>query len=113
MAIESTHERLLTVAEVAERLRVHPITVRRLIKAGRLRALTIGRSVRVREVDVDAFARPVERRELPRPAPEELERRRAAARALRAAREATGPIGFSTLELVRASRRELEERGER
>jgi excisionase family DNA binding protein len=45
-------ERLLTVAEVAERLRVHPITVRRHIKAGRLRAVRIGRSVRVPEAEL-------------------------------------------------------------
>ena len=112
MAIESAEDRLLTVAEVAERLRLHPITVRRHIKAGRLRAVRVGRAVRVRESDVQAFPRR-EIAQSPRwPTPEELERRRKAARALRALREETGPIGFSTLELIRASRRELEERGE-
>jgi excisionase family DNA binding protein len=55
MAIEPS-ERLLTVNEVAERLRVHPITVRRHIKAGRLRAVRIGRSVRVSEAELSRLS---------------------------------------------------------
>ena len=46
---------LLTVSEVAESLRVSDMTVYRLIKAGDLRALQIGKSYRLREEDVDAF----------------------------------------------------------
>ena len=38
---------LLTVGEVAARLRVSPVTVRRLIKSGALEAVRIGRLVRV------------------------------------------------------------------
>jgi excisionase family DNA binding protein len=38
---------LLTVGEVAARLRVSPVTVRRLIKSGTLEAVRIGRLVRV------------------------------------------------------------------
>jgi excisionase family DNA binding protein len=38
---------LLTVGEVATRLRVSPVTVRRLIKSGDLEAVRIGRLVRV------------------------------------------------------------------
>ncbi|MEX1254867.1 MAG: helix-turn-helix domain-containing protein [Dehalococcoidia bacterium] len=57
MAIERP-ERLLTVKEVAERLRVHPITVRRHIKAGRLSAVRIGRSVRVPEAELTKLSSP-------------------------------------------------------
>lgn len=113
-AIESTHERMLTVTEVAERLHVHPITVRRLIKAGKLPAVRVGRAVRVRASEVDAFgerARPEQRRR--EVTPEEWEERRRVAEETLARRDARGPIGISTLELVRASRRELEDRGER
>ena len=49
MAIEPSEDRLLTVNDVAERLQVHPITVRRHIKAGKLRAVRVGRSGRFRE----------------------------------------------------------------
>ena len=46
---------LLTVAEVAAMVRVSEMTIYRLIKAGELRALQIGKSYRLREDDVDAF----------------------------------------------------------
>lgn len=36
------NERLLTVAEVAERLRVHPDTLRRWLRSGRLRGVMMG-----------------------------------------------------------------------
>lgn len=50
---------LLTVKEVADRLRVAPITVRRHIAAGRLPAVRVGRLVRVEEASVVRFtARP-------------------------------------------------------
>jgi excisionase family DNA binding protein len=45
----------LTVAEVAEQLRVSTMTVYRLIKAGELVAARIGRSYRLRPEDVDGF----------------------------------------------------------
>lgn len=47
--------RLLTVAEVAALLRVSTMTVYRLIKAGQLPALRIGKSYRVPEEDVDRY----------------------------------------------------------
>ncbi len=50
-----TRPRFLTPAEVADLLRVSPMTVYRLIKAGDLRAARIGRSYRVREQDVDDY----------------------------------------------------------
>ncbi len=47
--------RFLTVAEVAAILRVSTMTVYRLIKAGRLAAVRVGKSYRVREDDVDRY----------------------------------------------------------
>lgn len=48
---------LLTVAATAERLAVHPDTVRRLIARGDLGKVRVGRAVRVRLDDVDAYIR--------------------------------------------------------
>jgi len=114
MAIERADDRLLTVPEVAERLRVHPITVRRLIKAGRLPAVRVGRAVRVRVEDVEAFKQPSRLVQLrPPPTPEELERRRKVVDEALAQRNAMPPLGISTNELVRQARRDLEERYDR
>ena len=114
MAIERAGQRLLTVPEVAERLRVHPITVRRLIKAGRLPAVRIGRAVRVRGEDVEAYAggKAVVQLRPPLTA-EESTRLLKLMEETFARRDRRGKIGIDTLELVRASRRELEERSER
>ncbi|HEY1332314.1 MAG TPA: helix-turn-helix domain-containing protein [Actinomycetota bacterium] len=46
---------LLTVREVAHALRVSTMTVYRLIHGGRLRALRVGKSYRVRESDLDTY----------------------------------------------------------
>lgn len=46
---------LLTVAEVAEVLRVSNMTVYRLIKAGDLPALRVGKNYRIREADLATF----------------------------------------------------------
>ena len=50
-------ERMLTVAEIVDMLKVHEQTVRRWIKAGELRAIILGRKsgYRVRESDLRAF----------------------------------------------------------
>jgi excisionase family DNA binding protein len=45
----------LTVAEVADLLRVSNMTVYRLIQQGELPAVRVGRSYRLRAEDVDAF----------------------------------------------------------
>ena len=45
----------MTVAEVAELMRVSTMTVYRLIKAGDLPAVRFGRSYRIEEADVDAY----------------------------------------------------------
>ena len=55
MAQSFSKARFLTVQEVADLMRVSSMTVYRLIKAGELRALQIGKSYRLREEDVDAF----------------------------------------------------------
>jgi excisionase family DNA binding protein len=55
MAQDQARPGLLTVAEVAAMLRVSEMTIYRLIKAGELRALQIGKSYRLREDDIDAF----------------------------------------------------------
>lgn len=51
----AARSRFLTVAEVAKELRVSSMTVYRLIKAGDLAAVRVGKSYRIREDDVDAF----------------------------------------------------------
>ena len=55
--VSQSHERprFLTVAEVASQLRVSTMTVYRLIKGGRLAAVRVGKSYRVREDDVDRY----------------------------------------------------------
>jgi excisionase family DNA binding protein len=45
----------LTVGDVADSLRVHPQTVRAWIARGDLRAIRIGRTVRVRQADFQAM----------------------------------------------------------
>ncbi|MFM8238545.1 MAG: helix-turn-helix domain-containing protein [Actinomycetota bacterium] len=47
--------RFLTVQEVADLMRVSSMTVYRLIKAGELPAVRVGRAFRVSETDVDAY----------------------------------------------------------
>jgi excisionase family DNA binding protein len=48
-------ERLLTLAEAAEVLRLHPRTVRAYVRRGELRGWLIGRRWRFRRRDLDAF----------------------------------------------------------
>jgi len=47
-------EELLTVPEVAERLRMTTMTIYRWIEEGRLQALQIGKHYRIRESDLEA-----------------------------------------------------------
>jgi excisionase family DNA binding protein len=47
--------RFVTVAEVADLLRVSNMTVYRLVQAGQLPAIRVGRSYRIREDDVDKY----------------------------------------------------------
>lgn len=49
------HTRYLTVSEVAGIMRVSTMTVYRLIRAGDMRALRVGRSYRLGEDEVDRY----------------------------------------------------------
>jgi excisionase family DNA binding protein len=46
---------VLTVGEVAEALRVSPMTVYRLVNTHELAALRIGKNIRIRVADLDRF----------------------------------------------------------
>lgn len=48
-------EPLLTVGEVASLMRVSNMTVYRLIKAGQLSAIRVGKNYRIRRGDVDRY----------------------------------------------------------
>ena len=48
-------DRLLTVGEVAAMMRVSNMTVYRLIKAGQLPAIRVGKNYRIRESDMDRY----------------------------------------------------------
>ena len=48
-------DRLLTVGEVAATMRVSNMTVYRLIKAGQLAAIRVGKNYRIRESDVNKY----------------------------------------------------------
>jgi excisionase family DNA binding protein len=50
-----SRSRYVTVAEVADLLRVSNMTVYRLVQSGQLPAVRVGRSYRIREEDVDSF----------------------------------------------------------
>ena len=49
--------KFLTIAEVAEIMRVSKMTVYRLVHNGELPAVRVGRSFRVQETDVDEYLR--------------------------------------------------------
>lgn len=48
-------EKLLTTEQVAGILQVHPFTVLKYIKTGKIKAIKLGRVWRIRESDVEAF----------------------------------------------------------
>ncbi|MEX2275647.1 MAG: helix-turn-helix domain-containing protein [Actinomycetota bacterium] len=48
-------DRLLTVAEVADIMRVSNMTVYRLIKSGQLPAIRVGKNYRIRESEVEQY----------------------------------------------------------
>ncbi len=55
MATNDVTNRFMTVAEVADLMRVSTMTVYRLIKAGDLPAVRVGKSYRIRERDIDTY----------------------------------------------------------
>ena len=48
-------ENFLSVRQIAYILKVHPLTIRRYIKDGRLKAVRIGGNIRVKETDLQNF----------------------------------------------------------
>lgn len=48
-------DRLWTVAEVADHMRVSNMTVYRLIKSGQLPAIRVGKNFRIRGSDLEAY----------------------------------------------------------
>jgi putative resolvase len=61
-------EQLLTVDQVARRLQLHPATIRRWIKAGRLHAISLGSDRagwRIRRSDVEALIQGTRQLQLP------------------------------------------------
>ena len=55
MAQLPARARFLTVAEVADQMRVSNMTVYRLIKAGEIGAVRVGKSYRIAEDDMDRY----------------------------------------------------------
>ena len=55
MAQLPARPRFLTVAEVADQMRVSNMTVYRLIKAGEIGAVRVGKSYRISEDDMDRY----------------------------------------------------------
>ena len=55
MTQQTERPRFMTVAEVAQLMRVSTMTVYRLIKAGDLPATRVGKSYRITETDVDDY----------------------------------------------------------
>jgi len=47
--------RLLTVSEVAGQLRLHPMTIRRMLNRGQIRAFRLGRAIRIDPEAVATF----------------------------------------------------------
>lgn len=52
-------ENLFNISQVAFILKVHPLTIRRYIREGKLKAIKIGGNVRVKESDLQNFNKEV------------------------------------------------------
>ena len=48
-------EKILTTEQVANILQVHPFTILKFIKQGKLKGMKLGRVYRIKESDVEAF----------------------------------------------------------
>lgn len=91
-------EEVLTVEQFAERLKLHPKTVLRFIREGRLRAVKVGRSWRILRSDLEAFGIPMASQtprlrvtsivDIPDVTPQEAQRLAALATSLRMGNEA-------------------------
>ena len=56
--MSETNSEYFTVAKAAEKLQLHPNTIRNLILRGDLKAERIGRSIRIRNENLDALLTP-------------------------------------------------------
>jgi len=109
---------LLTVNEAAKMLNLHEITIRRHIKQGRLRAIKVGRQVRIRREDLEEFMKPVYpvqstlriQPALEPPSEKELDRRKALVQGILKRRREMAPIDVTAAELVKEGRKEREAR---
>ena len=105
---------LLTVEEAAKICNLHPLTIRRHIKQGKLKAIKVGGRIRVKREDLDQFMQSVAApAKIPLPpfkraSPEEIARRRKIFAEVMRLREEIGPIGIPADELVREGREEEE-----
>lgn len=55
----------LTVQETADALKVSPVTIRRYIASGKLAAVRVGRSIRIKREAIDEFVTPLQPRQPP------------------------------------------------
>jgi len=107
---------LLTVNEVAKMLNLHEITIRRHINQGRLRAVKVGRQVRIRREDLEEFMKPVYPAQpalriqptLEPPSEKELDRRKALVERILKRRAEMAPIDITAAELVKEGRKRRE-----
>ncbi|SFM38610.1 helix-turn-helix domain-containing protein [Pelosinus propionicus] len=62
-ALNTEIEKVYTVSEIAELLKLHPVTVRRFIRAKKINAVKMGKDWRVYESDLvkyyDTYLKPV------------------------------------------------------
>lgn len=109
---------ILTVSEAAKMLNLHEITIGRHIKQGRLRAVKVGRQVRIWREDLEEFMKPVcpERPvlrispALNPPSAKEFDRRKALVERILRRRTEMAPIEITAAELVKEGRKEREAR---
>ena len=99
----------LTVREVAAIYKVNPVTVRRHIRSGKLRAVKVGGRVRVRKEDADALARPMTAPHrlnvvVEVPSPEEIARRQSLIVRIDDLKASMKPLGFSIVDVIRDGR---------
>lgn len=62
-------DNLLNVNQAAYILKVHPLSIRRYIREGKLKAIKAGGNVRIRESELQSFNRDFTPREKPAPQP--------------------------------------------
>ena len=109
---------LLTINEVAKMLNLHEITVRRHIKQGKLKAVKVGRQIRIKREDLEGFMEPVypvrptlkTKPALEPPSEKELDRRKALVERILKRRAEMAPIDITAAELVKEGRKEQEAR---